>query len=457
METASISIVGDRYELLRPLGDGGMGEVHLAHDRVLARPVAVKVIYPHGKPSERAQMAERFLREAQLAASVRHRNVVQTLDFGTTEHGDPFMVMEVLEGETLGDRLDRGPISVTELVHVARLVMRGLSAVHAAGIVHRDLKPDNVFLVEDADGVFPKLLDFGISRSMESGRSAVTTREGRLVGTPHYMSPEQARGITDVDWRTDIYAMGVILYEALSGELPYESEHVGDLIVQIVTGEHTPLASLRPELDAELCGIVEKAMASDAADRYLDAREMFQALNVYAERSSRAAPLSTVPRRRSLPTAARSLPPAGDPARSGVRLSTRPPPSTRPRRWWMGAALVLLPAATAALLTVTLRDDPEPAAERETPGVPIASAATESASAQRDGPRSAEPPSEQAVSAASAAPTPEPDAESDSTARRAPTEATVDAPAPRRRRARRAPRRARANDDAPALLRELDY
>jgi len=443
VETASISIVGDRYELLRPLGDGGMGEVHLAHDRVLARPVAVKIIYPHGKPSERAQMAERFLREAQLAASVRHRNVVQTLDFGTTERGDPFMVMEVLEGETLGDRLCERPLSVPELVHVARLVARGLAAVHDAGIVHRDLKPDNVFLVEDADGVFPKLLDFGISRSLESGRSAVTTREGRLLGTPHYMSPEQARGVADIDWRADIYALGVILYEALSGALPYESEHIGDLIVQIVTGEHTPLAVARPDVDPELCAIVEKAMQSDPADRFLDAREMGKALAVYAERCTRVAPLSTVPRRRSVPTRARSEAPAEDPERSGIRLSIRPPPALPvSRRWWVGAALVLLPAAAAGILTLALQGEPPPASPpTPTPAV--------------QAPQEARAPSARGEGDAPSPPT-EPPPAAAPTATEPPPSASEPAASPPPRRPRRRARRPRSRE-APELLRELDY
>ncbi|HJL20238.1 MAG TPA: serine/threonine-protein kinase, partial [Sandaracinaceae bacterium LLY-WYZ-13_1] len=283
-----------------------MGEVWLAYDRVLARSVALKLLYPHGKPDEQARRRERFLREAQLAASVIHRNVVHTLDFGTTARGEAFMVMEVLDGETLGDRLEREPLTVAQLVHVVRLVTRGLIAVHEAGIVHRDLKPDNVFLIEDADGIFPKLLDFGISRDLRGGSSAVTTREGRLVGTPRYMSPEQARGMSHVDRRTDLYAAGVLLYEALAGEPPFDSENLGDLMIQIITEPAPPLSARRPDLDPELCHIVERALAKDPAERFADAREMHDALTAYARRLARAPLMSSIPR------TAPSRPPADD-------------------------------------------------------------------------------------------------------------------------------------------------
>jgi hypothetical protein len=193
------------------------------------------------------------------------------------------MVMELLEGETLGARLHRDPpLPLAEALQIAVLTLRGLTAVHDAGIIHRDLKPDNVFLARDrSGGVYPKILDFGISRSMEprSGRrSALTTREGMIVGTPEYMSPEQARGLREIDRRCDIYSMGAILYQSLTGRLAFANENVGDLIIQIVTGALKPAHEVNPRVPRAISDVVSKAMARLPADRYRDAADMQQAL-----------------------------------------------------------------------------------------------------------------------------------------------------------------------------------
>src|SRR6185369_7268774 len=149
---------------------------------------------------------ERFLNEAKVAASIRHRNVVDILDFGVTDAGEAYMVLEYLHGESLADRMARPPaLNLGEIVNVAVLTLSGLSAVHTAGVVHRDIKPENVFLVEDEDGWYPKLLDFGVSKQQQTEGSIARplTQEGMLVGTPQYMAPEQARGLRDVDARAD--------------------------------------------------------------------------------------------------------------------------------------------------------------------------------------------------------------------------------------------------------------
>ena len=234
---ATGSLIAERYELDVMIGEGGMARVWRGVDTVLARPIAVKFLFlREGRDHE--AMVDRFLREARIAAAVRHPNVVDILDFGTTEDERPFMVMELLEGESLEQRMSRDPeLTLEELVGIVSLALDGLTAVHKAGIVHRDLKPDNVFLLHDDGEVRPKLLDFGVSRDTDptSGRrTALTTGEGSLVGTPEYMSPEQARGRKDIDHRSDIYSVGVILYEATTGRLPYDAEGVGDLIIDIV-------------------------------------------------------------------------------------------------------------------------------------------------------------------------------------------------------------------------------
>jgi len=261
-----------------------MAAVWRARDLTLERPVAVKLLFARDE-RDRDKLVKQFVREARIAASVQHRNVIHIVDFGTTEEQQPFMVMELLEGESLGQRMHREPrLTVEELMHVASLTLRGLGAVHAAGIVHRDLKPDNVFLVRDGNaGLFPKILDFGISRSVEprSGRrSALTTQEGIIVGTPEYMSPEQARGLRNLDHRTDLYSLGVVLYEALTGRLPFNNEHVGDLIIQIVTAQVPSVHELNPSVPRAISDVVAKAMAREREARYADASEMQHALHV---------------------------------------------------------------------------------------------------------------------------------------------------------------------------------
>ena len=276
-------VIAGRYELQSLIGEGGMAAVWRARDLTLERAVAVKLLFARDE-RDRDKLVKQFVREARIAASVQHRNVIHIVDFGTTDEQQPFMVMELLEGESLGQRMHREPrLSVEELMHVASLTLRGLGAVHAAGIVHRDLKPDNIFLVRDGNaGLFPKILDFGISRSVEprSGRrSALTTQEGIIVGTPEYMSPEQARGLRNLDHRTDLYSMGVVLYEALAGRLPFNNEHVGDLIIQIVTAQVPSVHEIAPDVPRAISDVVAKAMSREREGRYADAAEMQRALH----------------------------------------------------------------------------------------------------------------------------------------------------------------------------------
>jgi serine/threonine protein kinase len=284
-----LTVIRERYRLDALIGEGGMASVWRAWDLTLQRPVAVKLLFARESHTEEV-LVDRFLREARIAASVQHRNVINIVDFGTTLEGQPFMVMELLEGETLAARLRRQkPLPVADVVQIGHLTLRGLGAVHAAGIIHRDLKPENVYLKNEGGVVYPKILDFGISRSIEPAvgpRSALTTREGVIVGTPEYMSPEQARGVKQLDYRTDLYSMGVVLYEALTGQLPYTSENVGDLIIKIVTGSAKPAHVLAPSVPREISDVVTKAMARQPGDRYRDALEMQEALLLAANRAN---------------------------------------------------------------------------------------------------------------------------------------------------------------------------
>ena len=279
------SVIGDRYVLDCKIGEGGMASVWRARDRTLRRAVAIKFLWARERPGHQ-DLIKAFLREARIAASVHHANVVQVLDFGLHEEDVPYMVMEVLEGETLGDQFNNGAVySMEQVVHIAAGTLEGLLAVHEAGIVHRDLKPENVFLVPQRNRLQPKLLDFGISRAVDRStglRSAVTTQEGRVIGTPEYMSPEQARGVGDIDGRTDIYSMGVILYEMIVGDVPYKAPHFGDLIIKIVKGDAAEVSELVPSVGKPVSDLIAKAMAKDPADRFQNAAQMYDALLLVA-------------------------------------------------------------------------------------------------------------------------------------------------------------------------------
>jgi serine/threonine protein kinase len=231
-------LIGGKYRLVTLVGEGGMGAVWHAMHMQLGHDVAVKFLTHPGANSE--VLLNRFFDEARTAASVRHRNVIDILDFGISDEGRPYMVMEFMEGESLAARLERGPaLTLPEVTLTVALSLGGLAAVHDRGIIHRDLKPDNIFLTYDADGSFPKILDFGVSKDLGRdtvGERSVQTRDGVLLGTPQYMSPEQARGLKDIDHRTDLYSMGVILYEVLAGVRPFESENVGDILMMVMSG-----------------------------------------------------------------------------------------------------------------------------------------------------------------------------------------------------------------------------
>jgi len=257
-----------------------MATVWRATHQTLNQPIALKFIEVVGM--DISGMRDRFLREARVAAAIRHRNVVDILDFGTSDEGQPFMAMELLEGESLADRMNRSPpMTVAETVRVMARVLSGLGAVHDAGIQHRDLKPENIFLAKDADGAFPKLIDFGISRALDASagvESVLPTRENALAGTPQYMSPEQARGLQGVDQRSDLWSAGVILYELLTGRLPYDGDAPGDVMIKVATEEPPDFATLRPDLAGPIEAVVRRAMHREPERRFQDARTMRAAL-----------------------------------------------------------------------------------------------------------------------------------------------------------------------------------
>jgi serine/threonine-protein kinase len=232
-------IIDGKYRLVRPLAQGGSGHVWLAHNLVLDVPVGVKLIYSNAETA--TARGERLLQEARAAARLGHPAIVRVFDFGETRHDDPFFAMEMLNGETLAEALARDHrISAIRAIQTLLPIADALSAAHAKGIVHRDVKPQNIFISRDEAGrVQPKLLDFGIARV---GSAPKLTLQGTVLGTPDYMSPEQARGDGDIDERTDIWSFCVVLYELVSGEPPFKGENYNALLYSIIRDEPRPLS-----------------------------------------------------------------------------------------------------------------------------------------------------------------------------------------------------------------------
>ncbi|MFM2416508.1 MAG: hypothetical protein RL385_1231 [Pseudomonadota bacterium] len=331
-------VVGGKYRLIHPLGIGGMGAVWRAEHVALKQHVAVKLLDARGPNAERS--VRRFQREAQIAASIHHRNVVYISDFGVAS-GEPYLVMELLAGVPLAERMVVGePLTVAHFLRLMEEVLLGLRAVHTGGVVHRDIKPENVFLVREPDGsTLPKLLDFGVSRSTEHDRGHTITREGIVMGTPEYVSPEQARG-RPADARSDLYSMGVVIYEALAGRLPFQADNAADLIVATLNAHPVPLASLREDLGPELHALVAKAMARSPDDRFQSADEMRLEITRILAKDLHLEHLS-LPRRFVDPTSVRSRGPLSDesPTSATMVLPNAPMAAGRRRLW--GAVLGL--------------------------------------------------------------------------------------------------------------------
>ncbi|WP_394842861.1 serine/threonine protein kinase [Pendulispora brunnea] len=279
-------VVDERYRIIELLGAGGIGAVYEAEHLGLGRRVALKFIDREYAQVE--SVASRFTREARAVGRIRSDHIVSVHDTGSCD-GRPYLVMELLRGEDLGCRLRRlGKLSIGETLQIAAQTLRGLADAHDAGIVHRDLKPDNVFLLSRGPVVaarsFVKIVDFGMSKmECTDHRVSFITRAGTVIGTPLYMSPEQAQAVADVDGRADLYSLGAMMFECISGRPPHVGEGYEQIIMSICMNDAPDLRSVEPSVSAEVARLVERALRRDRSRRFVSARQMLVAVTTLCE------------------------------------------------------------------------------------------------------------------------------------------------------------------------------
>jgi serine/threonine protein kinase len=253
------AVIGGRYELVKKLAEGGMGSVYQARHTLSRKLVALKIIHEAAGQDETTR--QRFLREVAAPAQIGHRGIVEVYDAGfDAGTGALFVAMELLEGETLRQLLERGPVPKERVFSIFLRLLEPLAAAHAAGFVHRDLKPENVFIQRTSEGIETvKLLDFGIARHVR-GQNESVTQTGVAMGTPHYMSPEQAASARDVSYAADVWAVGVMLYEALTGSPPFRGDTLASLVVDVMTRPHRPLEEVLPFVPIGVAKLVDRAL-----------------------------------------------------------------------------------------------------------------------------------------------------------------------------------------------------
>jgi serine/threonine-protein kinase len=332
-------VIAGRYELEELVGTGGMSSVYRARDRVLERTVALKVL--HDKFTDADEHVERFRREARMVAGLSHQNIVTVIDRGEQE-GRQYIVFEYVAGENLKQLVRRtGPLSIERALGIAIQVARGLQFAHEKGLIHRDVKPQNVLLNGDGQA---KVTDFGIARSLDVNHAGMTVT-GTVLGTSNYIAPEQAQG-RPVDEHTDVYSLGIVLYELLAGEVPFVGDNFVAVAMLHINEPVPPLAAKRPDVSARLDAAVQRAVAKDPADRFATMADFGRELEACLReaRSGEVGEATVVlePRRRRKPRAA-------EPA-------VAPVPRRRSRRWPLAFALLGLAVLAAALAVALTRD-----------------------------------------------------------------------------------------------------
>jgi eukaryotic-like serine/threonine-protein kinase len=389
------------YRIIRQLGEGGMGVVYLAEHTLIGKKAAVKVLLPEF--SRNQDVVNRFFNEARAATMVKHPGMIDIYDFGQHSNGSAFIVMEFLEGESLATRLHgAGKLESRLISELGRQIASVLVAVHAKGIVHRDLKPDNIFLVPDSDvaiGERCKVLDFGIAKlQADTAPTSTKTRTGAIMGTPAYMSPEQCRGAGQVDHRSDVYALGCILFHMASGRPPFVGEGPGDVIAQHL---YEPPPSLSGMVTPSLDATIRRSLAKKVDERFQTMAEMLAALDSATGRGARtpsqpvvsvaAAPASQPTTLSGAASEMRKRPSGGSLTRLAALGGTGVGIAILGTVWLLSRSSTPTPAPVAIAAPAA----PKPAAELPAPPAPSPTAAT-APEAKSPAPRpAATPPSEQ--------------------------------------------------------------
>lgn len=331
-------VLSGLYKVQDRIGEGGMGTVYMALHIHLNKPFAVKVLSE--KVAANKTAVDRLLQEAQAASSIDHDNIVDVVSFDATDDGRVFLVMEMLKGRSLGDVVDAGPMKLERALPIIYQLCQALGAAHETGIVHRDLKPDNVFIVQKSEADFVKVLDFGISKVKSAEAEQVRmTKTGQLVGTPLYMSPEQAKGESDVDHRADIYALGVMLYEMLCGVPPFEGGNYFQLLWKHGNEDPEPPTKHRDDIPSGVSDAIMRSLRKSPDDRFQSMSEFEAAL------------VGSAPHIGANPSRLVSLPPGAMPSAASPEAPSRTP-------WFVAAALALVCAGLVGVFLAQPREPP---------------------------------------------------------------------------------------------------
>ncbi len=396
-------VIAGKYVVERTLGRGGMGAVYVVSHLTTGKRMALKCLLPEFVHN--ADIVGRFMREAQVMGRLQHRHVVDVFDVG--RDGDVlYIVMELLEGKPLSDLLHDISLTLEETLVILLRAMEGVAAAHDHSIVHRDLKPDNIFICVGASGRLddPRVLDFGISKFDDPGGQTLT-RSGVAMGTPYYMSIEQLNGQRDLDQRVDVYAMGVILYEAIAGEPPFVADSVSALAIRVLTTQPVDLGLLRPDLPPGLAAVVMKAISRQREDRHRSMRQLIEALRPFVPKSAgllvpegQGRPLRT-PRSSASPHSSKTV------RAEHVGAATERPARRAGSSWWGRLGLLLAIAlGTGAAALVARRQLPV------APVLPASVSAPASATSSAPAPSASPAPLASAPKHGAAPPEPSPDA-----------------------------------------------